>query len=408
MSMTNTRQTLDALFKEVYADKISMNVPVSRVVQKEVKFLAREKSLGNKFHVPVVLAHEHGVTFADPNMDDVTLEDAVAGVTKDAVVDGYQMFLRSRIGINAAARAIQSKNAFEDVTRFVVGNMLDSLSKKLEIELLYGQSGIGEVHTGGTGTSVNVVIKESEWAPGIWVGAEGMKIDFYTGATLNCSGTVSAVNFDTRTITVSFSSSQTVVANDVIYFKGAYGKEMPGIHKILTNNSTLFGINAASHALWKGTSYAPASPSVLTFPILQQAIAQAMPKGLEDDLLVLVNPAHWDDLLVAESNLRRYDSSYSPEKAVSGAKAIEFHSQNGIIQIVSSPYVKQGYAYALAKQDWHRIGATDITFKRPGMEGNFFRELENSTGYELRAYTIQSIFCAAPARSIIISNLKPE
>lgn len=408
MSMANVKSTLDGMFKEVYADKVSMNVPVSRILQKEVKFLSKDQRLGNKYHVPVVLAHEHGVTFATPEDDAFNLNDPIAGLTKDAVVDGYQLVLRSRLGVNAAERAISSKNAFMDATRFVVGNMLDSISKKLEIELLYGQVGIGEVQTGGTGTSINVQIKEAEWAPGIWVGSENMEIDFYTGPTFNCSGKITAVNFDTRTLTVQFASSQTVLVDDVIYFKGAYNKEMAGIHKILTNTATLFGINAASYALWKGTAYAPSSASVLSFPILQQAVAQAMPKGLEDDLLVLVNPAHWDDLLTAESNLRRYDSSYSPEKAERGVRKIVYHSQNGLLEIVASPYVKQGYAYALAKRDWVRVGATDITFKRPGSEDNFFRELENQHGFELRCHTIQAIFCSAPARSIIISNLKPE
>lgn len=406
MSTINTMSTLNGLFKEVYADKVSMNVPVSRILQKEVKFLPKDKQLGNKYHVPVVVAHEHGVTFAGPDEDGYNLNDPISGQIKDAVVEGYQLTLRSRLGINAAARAAAGKNSFMDATRFLVGNMLDSLSKKLEIELLYGQAGLGEVQTGGTGTSVNVVVKAAEWAPGIWVGAENMEIDFYTGSTFNCSGKITAINFATKTITVSFTTSQTVAANDVIYFKGAKDKEMAGVHRILSNTGTLFGINATTYALWKGTTYAPSSPSVLSFPILQQAVAAAMPKGLEDDLLVLVNPGHWDDLLEAEGALRRYDTSYDPEKAVRGVKKIEFYSQNGFIEIVGSPYVKEGYAYCLCKKDWIRVGSTDITFKRPGMEDNFFRELENQNGYELRCYTAQAVFCAAPARSIMISNLK--
>jgi hypothetical protein len=32
--------------------------------------------------------------------------------------------------------------------------------------------------------------------------------------------------------------------------------------------------------------------------------------------------------------------------------------------------------------------------------------MEDSAGYELRAYTDQALFCAKPGRQIIISNLK--
>lgn len=64
------------------------------------------------------------------------------------------------------------------------------------------------------------------------------------------------------------------------------------------------------------------------------------------------------------------------------------------------------YAYVLCLEDWVRVGASDVTFKRPGAEGNFFRELEDHAGYELRAYTDQAIFCAKPGRNILIKNLK--
>jgi hypothetical protein len=195
-------------------------------------------------------------------------------------------------------------------------------------------------------------------------------------------------------------------ANDVIYHKGTFGKEFAGIHKILTNTGSLFGIDANTYTLWKGSSFAPASESVLSFAILQQAIAKGVEKGLDSDVMVLVNPGHWDDLLTEQAALRMYDQSYKTDTAENGARRIKFHSQNGMVEITPSIHVKEGYCYILAKEDWVRVGSSDITFKRPGQEGNFFRELEDHAGYELRCYTDQALFCARPGRSIIVSNLK--
>ena len=67
--------------------------------------------------------------------------------------------------------------------------------------------------------------------------------------------------------------------------------------------------------------------------------------------------------------------------------------------------VKEGYAYVLSMDEFARVGSTDVTFKRPGMEGNFFRELENSAGVELRCFSDMALFCSAPGKQVLISNI---
>ena len=122
--------------------------------------------------------------------------------------------------------------------------------------------------------------------------------------------------------------------------------------------------------------------------------------------MVLVNPGHWDDLLTEQAAFRMYDSSYKKDAAENGAQNIRFYGQNGMIEIMPSIYVKEGYAYVLSKEDWCRVGSSDVTFRRPGQGDNFFRDMEDNAGYELRAYTDQALFCVRPGRQILISNLK--
>ena len=94
-----------------------------------------------------------------------------------------------------------------------------------------------------------------------------MKVDIYdsTGATLRGTAQVTNVNMDTREISVDAVPAGTV-ATDVIYYKGAKGKEAVGIHRILTNTGTLFGIDAAQYNLWKGNSVS-ASSNPLSFAV---------------------------------------------------------------------------------------------------------------------------------------------
>ena len=414
MSQLNTIDTLNGLFKDVYADRGVVDlIPDSLILLNRIPFSQKE-ALGNEFVQPVVLQMEHGVTFhgSEDVLND--LNDAVAGRVLDARIKGAGITLRSVLSYTAASRAMKDGRAsFESATKYLVGNMLKSASKKLEIELMYGQVGYGVVgsvaHT-APATTATVVIPAAEWAPGIWGGAEGMKIDFYdvTLATKRnaLDITVTSVSFETRTIGLSGASADlaAIVATDVIFHKGAQGNEFAGVHKILSNTATLFGISATTYALWTGNVFSSSSQA-LSFQKLQDAVARGVEKGLDSDVMVIVNPKTWADLLTEQAALRRYDQSYSPAGKEAGSKGIKFHGQNGMIEIVPSIYCKEGYAYVLDESTFSRVGSTEITFKRPGQEGNFFLDRPNQNAYELRLMSDQALFCHAPARSVLITDI---
>ena len=144
----------------------------------------------------------------------------------------------------------------------------------------------------------------------------------------------------------------------------------------------------------------------LSFNKINSAISRAVEKGLDSDVKVLVNPRGWSDLLNDQAALRRYDSSYSPEQLKQGSKSVEFYGQNGMISIEPSIYVKEGLAFILPMDELVRPGSSDITFKRPGQGDEFFRDLETSAGYELRAYCDQCVFSSAPGKMVIMTRVE--
>jgi hypothetical protein len=279
------------------------------------------------------------------------------------------------------------------------------MAKKLEIEMLYGQMGYGTAAGAFAGNVLTITA--AEWAPGIWAGAEGMPIDIYddtVGTTLRGSCVITAVSLENKTITVDVAPAG-VIAGDVVFHKGAQGKEFAGVHKILSQTSgTLFGINVASYNLFKGNSYS-ASSAALSFPKINAAVARAVEKGLEGKLYALVNPRAWANMMTEAAALRMFDSSYSSAQMVQGSQTLKFFAQCGEIEIEPSIYVKEGYAFLLSADDWSRVGSSDITFKRPGQGEEFFRDMENSAGYELRAFTDQALFCSAPGRNVVIYSI---
>lgn len=365
----------------------------------------------------VVLGLEHGFTYGGSNGDAFLLNAAIASPSRDATVKGYELVLVSAISVGAASRSVSSKGAFEQETKRLVQNMLKSTQIRMEIQLMYGQSGIARIKS----TAGNVIsVCDAEWAAGIWSGAKGAALEIRSSTgTLRGNCNVVKVSLKDKTIEVdllpvgvSGDIDPEAAASDVIYFKGSYQKEFAGLHKIITNEGTIFGIDASEYDLFKGNQVlvgtnAHSGAAFISFDKVEESIALAMEKGLtEEDVVCLVNPKHWNKLMTEQAAKRQYDSSYSSEKMENGAKTLVFYGQNGKIEVHASLFVKEGFAYVFPPSELERIGSSDITFERPGMPGKFFREMEAANGYELRSYTDQALFTSSPGKMTVLKYIK--
>jgi hypothetical protein len=406
MAANNTVDQLNGLYKQVYGDSIKNLVPDGVKLYNQIPFNKESDKLGDRYHQPVVLQLEHGVTYGGANGDAFALNASIAGVMKDAQVRGYEMVLRSVLSIGAASRSLTSSNAFEKATKHLIGSMLRSISRRLEVQLLYGKRGIGTV---SSRSGQVLTLTAASWAPGIWAGAEGMQVDVYqcnrtTLRTANLQ--VSSVSFACRTVTIS-SGACSVAACDVIFYKGSQGNEFDGLENIIRNTGTLFCINAACYQLWQGNVLCNSGTARdLDFALVAKAVSRLVEKGLTDQKLTLmINPLQFDVLLAEQTAKRMFDGSYRSSQYEEGSETIKFHSQNGTIEIIPSIFVKAGDAFLYSKDDLIRVGSADITFNQPGFEGQFFRLLNDANGYELRAYTDQALFTSAPGRLALITDL---
>lgn len=391
----------NGLFKIVYADKIKDLIPDGVKVLKMIDFVPKAEMQGESYRQAVSLNLEHGFTYSNSGSA-TNLNGAIAGATKFAEVRSTEMILQSTVSLAAVSRSQNPQAAFVQATKHVVKNMMLSMSKRLEVQMLYGQVGIGKVASASGST---LVITAAEFAPGIWNCAENMKIETRTSAgALHDSLQVLSIDIETRTIT-TVAPIATTVATDVIHYGGAYGQEFAGLHKIITNTSTLFGLDAAQYNLWRGNQYVLPTAGPLSFDAIKSSISLAVNKGLEGKVTALVSTRAWDDLMSDLAALRRYDSSYDSSEAVYGSESIKFHSQNGEVEVVPSIHVKEGYAYIFSKDDFKRVGSSDMTFEQPGIGGNYIIPLENAMGYGLRLYSDQALFCEAPGRTALISNI---
>ncbi|NDD56048.1 hypothetical protein EBZ39_19650, partial [bacterium] len=90
-----------------------------------------------------------------------------------------------------------------------------------------------------------------------------------------------------------------------------------------------------------------------------------------------------------------------------GTQAISYYSVNGEIEIEAHPFVKESEGFLLANPTKRlmRVGASDITFRRPGMTDEIFRELVDNAGLELRAFSDQAIMCQLPAQNVKLTDI---
>jgi len=411
-----TVSQLDGLFKDVFADKVQNLIPDNVMLYNMVKF-ENAKKLGEKFSQPVIVKQSQGFTYGGSSGDAYVLNEAVTAQTKEAEVKGYSMVARTKISYDAAARSASSEAAFEQSTKLIVADMLRSFAKRLEISMFYGQKEIGLVNAPTVAVNT-LVISDASWAPGIWNGLEGAKIEIFSDDLstdrTSTSRTITAIDLDAKQLTVD-GAALTLTAGDRVTFEGTYDdgntvwKEMLGLEAIMKayddGVTDLFGINPASFNVWRSTLYSAGSAD-LSFEKIQQAVAAGAARGLDESVCVMVSNVTWAKLLTDQAALRQYDNSYQRSVAENGSETIKFHGQTGTIEIVPCSYVKESLAFVMPKTVLRLLGSTDITFQLPGHDNDrFFRELTDAAGFELRAYCDLALFTHAPNKLVLIENI---
>lgn len=420
--MANEVGTLNGLFRERYADAVKQLVPDHVKLYNAIKF-DTSKKVGDSYNEPVILSLESGFTYGGEGGSLFDLNDVKEFKMRKASIKARELVLRSAISIGALSRSGSDKQAIEKAMDLMVGNMLKSVYHRLEVQMFYGQSGLGVVKTDSVaGAEVAIEIKDEEWAAGIWNGTSNAEVDVFSAGVLVDTYEIVGYSLASRSVTLKKAVGSIgiaeIQADDVIYFRGAAANagvrnEFLGIHGIATESTSLFGINNANEPLFQGSivdvgTDATTNAAVLSFAKIEEGIAKMVEKGLmEEEVSCYVNPKQWNSLLTELDAKRQIDSSYSPSKGEKGQREIMFHGQNGSIKVIASTFVKEGYSYLACEKDLKRIGSEEVTFKRPDGE-EYLELLENKHGIEMRCYTDQALFTARPASLCVLQFIKTD
>jgi hypothetical protein len=403
--MPYSAQTLSSLngnFKQTHLKKLEKLVNEDTHLFKDIPFDESTKE-GALFRQPVYLTRPHGITFSASDSAP-TLAAPIAAETKELSFDAFQMIMRERVSYDAADR-MKSKESYISATGELPMWLRLAHIHYAEMMLWYGQ------HADGVGTVASIsgnvlTITTAQWAPQIWQGAENMRLDVYTGSTYVKTVQVTAYNLDSMTVTVD--SSAGITAADALHPAGSYGNSYRGIVDVITETTSQFGQNPSTYNLLRGVEQT-ASSGTLKFKTIQWGLAKARAKGLSKRAKLYCSEFTFPDF-VEEVDAARTDPQRSGDmrgtQIERGADNVKIHSPNGTLEVQVSSYCKKGLAPLLIQDgSWTRKGTSDVTFKIPGSDGEFYLHLQEVAGYELRSWSNFANYTPRAGSNTLYTNI---
>ena len=310
--------------------------------------------------------------------------------------------------------------------------MFKAHAKFAEIDLLYGNGSITSgislcqstsitAPTGSTGVETcTVTVTYGTWAPAMFSGFQNAKLDAYVAGTKVNTAAYTIKSINVVPVSATVGGTLTLTGSDAdmaalyavtgstavdFYWYGASGNNMVGISGILQNTGSLFGISAATYDLWMSNSFASSSTQ-LTFSKLQQAVALAVSRGLDEGVMSLVSPVTFADLVNEQAGARRYDSSYKPSKNENGSEALTYWGPCGKIEVIPHMFVHQGEGFILPASEAVKVGPLDhISPTLPGIDGDIFFQSPTQASYEVRLFSDFGLLINAPAKCTYVSNI---
>lgn len=444
MASVSNNQVID-IFKKVYGKANDLR-PKGDIVDELFPF-EEGKLVGDEYIEDFVLGDSVGITWAGESQDAFAIEPAVAGSVKQSAITPSQTVLSDVLSWAFMSRSASGDEAsFFEGTKFVMKNHLSSHNNLVTISKIYGRSSeglgtvsyaaVGTVYRGATyassagsitltkkdgttiaftngvnTTSKAILFAPGQFAAGHWVGKKGIRIEQIVASSGAVAASGSLVGWDAR-LGIIYVDFTPVVASAVgshyIAYKGwAASKCMVGMHKIITNTGSLFGISAADEPLWSG-NVIDLGQKKFNLKAVHEGVSDAVNSGgLDEPLDIIVNPRVFGQMSSDEAAFRKYDASYK-SKAENGFEAIEYYAANGVNRIHSSSKVKEGDVFGFVRGQTRCSGSQLPSFRVRGMNMDIISPLEDQAGFKIRSFSDQYVMCRTPAKQILWKSCNPD
>lgn len=294
-------------------------------------------------------------------------------------------------------------NALERESKGAIDELVNSTAKDTWKE---GDGVLGQIATGGiTG---NVITLESGQAKFFEEDMTLVAAATKTGS-LRDSGdtmTVTAVDYDANTITVSLVANITgLAAGDYLFVEGdaADGgslKKLTGVRLWIPTPDdtvgTLFGVDRTVHPTRLAGHRLDGSGLASKEAAIKRLIAQIRdrsgPRARPRD--VWMNPMDLDDL-TTELGAKKDYARVDVKDADIGFDAVTFRGPGGMVRVHDDSWIPEGYAWACDMRTWH-FDSLGSAPKPITHDGSRVDRLAASDGIELRAVSRHQLYNDGP------------
>lgn len=428
MTATYNDQTqLTGLFKQVYAKGVVDAFDFAAPLSKRIKYSYADAGTGDYYNQPVDLVLENSFTQAATNTTP-TLLALNAGTMQNAQIRGAQIFGRAAVTYEAISRAAAAgPKAFESATKRVVKRLGLGHLKRLEMQLLCGQTGIAVGSAiSGTSTTRALVVSAETWSAARFAGMVGATLAMTSSAgvaTAPSTGAVgsfylSSVDAATRTLNITADSTDATAmdtdwpAGGILFWesngtKTQFGAttEMAGLSKWANMSGTFANIACGTYDLWNANIYST-STGIISFSKLVEAAEMVGAYGAVDKLVAVCSLKAFSVLNTDLAALRKFDSSYKVSKGELGVSGLTFHTSVGELEILPHPLQCDGKIQIFCPSEALRVGSTDITFIQRGSDGEkLILESSTTPSSEMRTMSNQALFIEQPRHVVEMSGV---
>ncbi len=411
------------LAKRVYdSGGVKDFLPKSSILTRDAGELDASAKTGEKYLYPVVVKPPNGVTYGGASGGVTALKSPRNMVIKQAEIAPYEMILREQASWAALARmAAESEAAFAKLQTTMQMAMKKTMANRLEINLVTGQRGLGEVLTVTDNGSnlATIVFTLASWRPGMWNALDiDTTLDCFTGTTKANSGgalIVKAITRASRAIQVQYTGSIGTQINvgDILYFEGALADggatwyEAPGLMKQAAHVSGLgpTNINVTTYPSFQGNAVDVAGN--FSTEVAEELVGILRDRGAEGTVrLYLPNKTFGEIANEVRAN-NAIQIAYNAQRQKFGQQSFVQESKDvGPIEYVNHPFMAWGEAFLADPDDFKRGGSTDIVPTLPGTDSaKLFRLIEGYTAAEYLMYSDQFGLLEAPAHALVATGI---
>lgn len=424
-------------YKTRYA-ALSNPAPSPTSLRSAFKFVGASLASGGVYEYPIINGRAfQSVTRSVGNAGSVALRTPVQTSTAKAQVTAPDMHDSCRVTADDIMRGAENPDgSYVSPADFEVQQMLERFGLSVDFDFLYGcgtgaastSRSYGTIGTAGTaalnsGTCV-IRVATSEFSEGLFQAFVGGRLDIYQsdGTTLRANevmlvavsdGSTNSLRVDSTADTTT-GAGATPQVGDILVPAGAKGKSMVGVAGLLANSSSIFGVDPATVPTFRAKSYAVGGTPLTVAKFFAGCSRHAAVAGDGGEFSLWVPPGTFSDLVLEREALVRTTST--EEIQVGNTMGIKVNAPCGMVRIIQSSLVKQGYAYMICEsgKETESANAVMVGSQEPGLagagnsQGNVWTQVTGTTSQEAVAHCSIAPLLRDPSKHMFFSGIVPS